>query len=246
MDQRHALVIGGSITGMTCAQVLSKYFDSVTIIEKDDTKSLDARNGTPQANHIHTLLVKGKQVLAEIFPELEKNMMESGALGLDYILNGQYFIDGYWTSRFASGLDSYFSSRILLETTIRKQVQKNSIPCMNFIIVTGLVSDNKKYLSVKIKSGKDFSSEQILHGDIIVDASGKNSKTPEWLQDIGYARPEETHVDSNIGYATRCYKIPKEYQDLKEFIIILNHPPFQRWVEFCPLKEKNGKLLCIA
>jgi flavin-dependent dehydrogenase len=243
MDRKHALVIGGSITGMTAAQVLSKYFDTVTIIEKDNIKSLDARNGTPQANHIHTLLVKGKQVFAEIFPELEEDMRESGALGLDYILNGQYFIDGYWTPRFASGLDSYFSSRTLLETTIRKQVQKNNKIKFMHGIVTELVSDNKKDISVKIKSGKEFSSEQILHGDIIVDASGRNSKTSEWLQDIGYARPEETHVDSNIGYATRCYKIPKEYQDLKEFIVILNHPPFQpKMGGILPIEGKKWKV----
>ncbi|SHO43705.1 2-polyprenyl-6-methoxyphenol hydroxylase-like oxidoreductase [Nitrosotalea sinensis] len=243
MERKHALVIGGSISGLVSAQILAKYFEIVTIIEKDDIKSSDVRNGTPQANHIHTLLVKGKQVLSEIFPELEKEMMESGALGLDYILNGQYFIDGYWTPRFSSGLDSYFSSRTLFEFTIRKQVEKNNkIQFMNGL-VTGLVTDNNKHVSVKIKSGKDFSSEQILHGDIVVDASGRNSKTSEWLQDIGYAKPEETHVDSNIGYATRCYKIPKEYQNLKEFIVILNHPPHQpKMGGILPIEGKRWKV----
>ncbi|MDE1842360.1 MAG: FAD-dependent monooxygenase [Thaumarchaeota archaeon] len=243
MDRKHALVIGGSIAGMVSAQILAKYFEVVTIIEKDDIKSSDVRNGTPQANHIHTLLVKGKQILSEIFPELEKDMMKSGALGLDYILNGQYFVDGYWTPRFASGLDSYFSSRTLLESTIRIQVEKNAkIQFMNGL-VTSLVTDNNKHVSVKIKSGKDFSSEQILHGNIIVDASGRNSKTPEWLQDIGYAKPEETHVDSNIGYATRCYKIPKEYQDVKEFIVILNHPPYQpKMGGILPIEGKRWKV----
>jgi flavin-dependent dehydrogenase len=244
MDNKHAIIIGGSIAGMISAQVLSKYFDTVTIIEKDRIESLETRNGTPQANHIHTLLVRGKKVFAEIFPEFEKDMMESGALNLDFIFDGQYFVDGYWTPRFTSGLDSYFSSRILLEFTIRKQIRKNNkIKFMQGMFVTGLVSENKRIMGVKTKTGTDFSSEEILHGDIIVDASGRNSNTPEWLQDIGYSKPEETHVESNIGYATRCYKIPKEFKDLRQFIVILNHPPVQpKMGGILPIEEGKWKV----
>ncbi|MBD2169198.1 NAD(P)-binding protein [Calothrix membranacea FACHB-236] len=34
-QESHALVIGGSIAGLLAAQVLSKYFHRVTIIERD-------------------------------------------------------------------------------------------------------------------------------------------------------------------------------------------------------------------
>lgn len=34
-EKRNALVIGGSIAGLLAAQVLTKYFNQVTIIERD-------------------------------------------------------------------------------------------------------------------------------------------------------------------------------------------------------------------
>jgi len=54
-----AIVIGGSIAGLLAARVLSDYFEEVILIEKDKyTDDGKVRNGTPQANHIHLLLVQ--------------------------------------------------------------------------------------------------------------------------------------------------------------------------------------------
>lgn len=58
---RKAVVIGGSVAGLLTAYVLSKHFQEVIIVEKDNFAGNDTvRSGTPQANHIHLLLGKGR------------------------------------------------------------------------------------------------------------------------------------------------------------------------------------------
>jgi 2-polyprenyl-6-methoxyphenol hydroxylase-like FAD-dependent oxidoreductase len=49
---------------------------------------------------------------------------------------------------------------------------------------------------------------ETLLADLVVDASGRESKAPEWLKALGYDAPEETVIDSHVGYATRYYRNP--------------------------------------
>jgi 2-polyprenyl-6-methoxyphenol hydroxylase-like FAD-dependent oxidoreductase len=42
-----------------------------------------------------------------------------------------------------------------------------------------------------------------------VDASGRNSNASKWLNALGYAPPEETHINSHLGYASRIYERPE-------------------------------------
>ena len=47
-----------------------------------------------------------------------------------------------------------------------------------------------------------------LSADLIVDASGRNSKTPQWFGHLGITPPEEWWIDSHTGYASRIYRKP--------------------------------------
>ena len=60
-------------------------------------------------------------------------------------------------------------------------------------------------------------------GDLVIDASGRNSKTPEWLDSLGFEVPEETNVNAHIGYATRIYEKPAGHFDWK--ILFINGNP---------------------
>ena len=57
---------------------------------------------------------------------------------------------------------------------------------------------------VRLRDGEE------LRAELVVDASGRRSKLPSWLEDAGYERPAETHVDSHIGYSMRLYEIPEK------------------------------------
>ena len=43
---------------------------------------------------------------------------------------------------------------------------------------------------------------------LVVDASGRTSQLPTWLQALGYEAPRETTINSFLGYASRWYEKP--------------------------------------
>src|SRR5262245_33136506 len=76
-----AIVIGGSLTGMCAARVLSDVVDRVTIIERDAYPSAhEFRAGVPQARHVHNLLARGLREFESLFPSFERRMRERGAV----------------------------------------------------------------------------------------------------------------------------------------------------------------------
>ncbi|WP_458319428.1 hypothetical protein [Mycolicibacterium brisbanense] len=56
----HALVLGGSISGLLAARVLSDFYDTVTVVERDELSETPTnRRGVPQGRHVHALLARG-------------------------------------------------------------------------------------------------------------------------------------------------------------------------------------------
>lgn len=70
MNRHHAVVIGGSVAGLMAAQVLSRHFGAVTVLDRDGlTDDLQPnhtlpRKSVPQGQHVHVLLNSGLQALA--------------------------------------------------------------------------------------------------------------------------------------------------------------------------------------
>jgi 2-polyprenyl-6-methoxyphenol hydroxylase-like FAD-dependent oxidoreductase len=50
--------------------------------------------------------------------------------------------------------------------------------------------------------------DAVLEADLVVDASGRTSRAPQWLVELGYPAPRETIINSFLGYASRIYEAP--------------------------------------
>jgi 2-polyprenyl-6-methoxyphenol hydroxylase-like FAD-dependent oxidoreductase len=79
--------------------------------------------------------------------------------------------------------------------------------------VTDLVTDADKRAVTGVRAqavgaGHDTSDPQTIAADLVVDATGRGSRAPEWLQALGYDAPESEVVNAFLGYATRWYKRP--------------------------------------
>lgn len=72
--------------------------------------------------------------------------------------------------------------------------------------VTGLIlNTNKTYITgVRLRS-IDGNTEDELSANLVVDASGRRSQAPQWLENIGFTPPPQTVVNPFLGYATRRY-----------------------------------------
>ena len=56
----------------------------------------------------------------------------------------------------------------------------------------------------------DHSDEELVNADLVVDASGRGSRAPVWLSQLGFPRPEEKQLRVDLGYTTRRYHLPAE------------------------------------
>ena len=59
--------------------------------------------------------------------------------------------------------------------------------------------------------------------DLVVDASGRNSRIPHWLADLDLSVPEAEQLDAHLGYATRVYRSPQPVP-LRTGIVIAGTP----------------------
>lgn len=227
----HALVIGAGITGLLAAQVLSKYFEGVTIVERDSLpEQPDQRKGVPQSNHGHLLLSRGQQILEQLFPGIVTELTAEGALLVDATADFLRFSAGAWSPRFASDIITVNCSRNLLEWAIRRRVVSNNrVIFMQGAQVRGLLFNNNQSKVTGVRVSFHNQGEVNLIADLVVDASGRNSHSPQWLKAMGYTPPQKTVFTSFVGYTSRWYQPPENFQaDYKNLVILGKSPEVTR------------------
>ena len=220
---QHAVVIGGSIAGLTAARVLTDHCESVTIIERDIAPTVsEFRKGVPQARHPHVLLKGGELVLEQLFPGLRQELIDSGALAVNMGFEMEWFMGGQWREKYVSPMVNIACSRPLLESTIHARLKAH--PKVTFVQeseAVGLLLDESKtrVAGIQTRSRRTHTISHI-EATIVVDASGRDSDTPRWLEELGFPAPTETSVTSKPGYATRIYAIPEGFNDTWKAIYI--------------------------
>lgn len=227
----HAVVIGASIGGLLAARVLSAHFRRVTIIERDLLPSGSTpRRGAPQARHAHVLLLRGQLILNQMFPDLLPALRERGAVPVTMGRDLRWYHFGCWKKRFASTLTGIAASRPCLEQEIRRRVQDlPNVTLIDDTVVTRYVADweGARLTGVCVKGAHSAGIEDEIQADLIVDASGRGSQTPQRLAELGYSRPDESLVRTNYAYATRVYEQPANGVDWKNMYVI-DRPPARR------------------
>jgi 2-polyprenyl-6-methoxyphenol hydroxylase-like FAD-dependent oxidoreductase len=78
--------------------------------------------------------------------------------------------------------------------------------------------DRKRVTGVLARS-HDGTTQQLLESDLVVDASGRGSRTPVFLEDLGYGRPVEDHIPVRLAYSSQLVRIPAGMLDETAVII---------------------------
>lgn len=219
-----AIVIGGSMAGMMAARVLSEHFDKVLIIERDNIPDeAVARGGVPQGRHLHALLARGQEIMEELFPGLSDDLSATGAPILQWGINSLFVSPGGHGQKFDSGIRSHLTSRVSLEHLVRQRLQKtDNIDYLMGTQVNRLLEDSGRITGIEVMNRRSKVSETLM-ADLIVDTSGRGSKSPEWLQELGYEAPDETQVNAFVGYATRWFEVPENFAAEYQSIAISPH-----------------------
>jgi 2-polyprenyl-6-methoxyphenol hydroxylase-like FAD-dependent oxidoreductase len=212
-----AVVLGASMAGLLAARVLADAYTQVTVIDRDELpETRTHRRGVPHGRHVHALMPGGQQALEDLFPGLTAELIAHGAPVGDLLANGRWYLNGHRLRQAHSGLVALSPSRPVLEGHVRTRVR--ALPNLTFLgscDIVGLATtpDGRRVSGVRVLRRADGAAEGVVDADLVVDATGRGSRSPVWLQALGYARPETEQVRIGLGYATRTYRLPPDALD---------------------------------
>jgi 2-polyprenyl-6-methoxyphenol hydroxylase-like FAD-dependent oxidoreductase len=225
-----AVVIGGSMAGLLAARVLADRFERVTILERDHYPAEPGpRKGVPQARHLHVLLARGQTVLERLFPGIRTDLISRGAALIDAARDLAWLTPAGWGPRVDCQLCYVACSRDLIDWAVHRHVSAlPNVVIREDVDVTRMLpsADGRAVAGVEIRHRETPAGgvEQVA-ADLIVDASGRSSRTPHWLGALGYPAPHETIVNAFLGYASRLYRPPEGHRRDWEGFYVQSAPP---------------------
>ncbi len=239
MNRDHAVVIGGSLTGLLAVRVLTDHFDRVTLVERDRFPAGAAfRPGIPQSRHLHVLWTRGLELMEDFFPGLEKTLLGAGAAEIGVPADVLWLTAAGWRTRFDVTRLLTFS-RPLLDWAVRSRLTADelSLDIMEGNEAVGLIARGHDVAGIELRSGEAIAT------DLVVDATGRGSRAPAWLATLGYPSPPETLVDPLLGYASRYYAVPDGFDPGWKALYLQADPPATRRTGGL-FPQEGGRWIC--
>jgi 2-polyprenyl-6-methoxyphenol hydroxylase-like FAD-dependent oxidoreductase len=210
-----AIVVGGGLAGLAAARLLERHYPLVVVIERDtrpETASPEdafdswQRPGVPQFRHSHAFLARLRVVLLAYLPDVLDRLRAAGVreFGLDEVTP-----PGIVLARRADDEDVVLLAcrRATFEWALRASVVgRPGIELREDATVAGLVGERRDGERPRV-AGVRLADGSILPAAIVVDASGRRSRAPEWLAAIGAAPVRERSAETGIFYYTRFYRL---------------------------------------
>ena len=245
-NRQKALVIGGGIAGLLAARVLSEAYDEVLVVERDARpEQAGTRSGAPQSFHLHQVLPRGEQILESFFPGFLADMQAGGAFPIQNTL--VQMTNSYGTIPFPGDGDGFTYSRGLLEWVLRERVRAlSNVRFLYHQEVTGLATtvDAAWVTGVHIRERGQLEGQTTLSGDLVIEASGRSSKLPQWLAALGYELAADERVIAHIGYSSCYYKIPSHKRNVA--LIVVDPDPARGYYTGGVLKAIEGDMWAVC
>lgn len=208
-QRKQAIILGGSFAGLITAKVLSRYYKHVLIIEKDSIHHYpESRKGQPHTKHLHGLLPRGLHILCDYFPGLFEEIVDHGGIVCDFGASMNWFSHGGFKKRVFLDINGVSLSRPLLEHLVRERVL--SLPNVSVMDNTSvkklLTSENQQIVTGVLVENKSEQKNETLTADLVIDCTGRGTRTPQWLKELGYDDVPTKEVKINVTYTTRLYK----------------------------------------
>ena len=222
MKGKHALVLGASMAGLLTARVLADYFERVTLVERDQLAAETGSHiGVPQGRHAHAVLARGLSSMEQLFPGLTAGLVAGGALPTDIARDVSWYQFGGYKVRADVGLPGIVLTRPFLEAHIRERLLgRPNIVLIQGADVQGLLTNAAHDRVLGVTLQRRGSEPEPCQADLTVDATGRAAQSPKWLEALGYARPAESTVKVNVGYASRFYRrLPGEPKDAVAYMV---------------------------
>ncbi|MBV8999195.1 MAG: FAD-dependent monooxygenase [Solirubrobacterales bacterium] len=206
--------MGAGVCGLAAGMLLRRDGHEVTVLERDPEPAPGSveeawerwsRDGVAQFRQPHILLSRGRIVLEQALPDVLGALAAAGAAPFDVL----DLMPPSVTDRTPSDGDERFRT-----ITARRPVLEQVLRCAaeaepGLEIRTG-VGVRELLLSVydgiPHVSGVRTESGEAVRADLVIDAMGRRSQLPRWLQAAGTEPVHEEAEDSGFIYYTRHFR----------------------------------------
>jgi len=199
------VVVGSGMAGLFAARVLSDHAEEVVLVDRDGIPdSPQVRDGVPQAHHFHGLLPGGLAIAGELFPGFVEDLEAGGAVactaGRDFVVWGpegkSYALGVFQPEPMPIGT-FYVMSRPLLEHCVRRRVEALANVTTRYgTLVRDPLAEGGRVTGVVLDGGGRLDAE------LVIDATGRNSRTVPWIAAMGSSTPQQSVVNCDFAYAS--------------------------------------------
>jgi 2-polyprenyl-6-methoxyphenol hydroxylase-like FAD-dependent oxidoreductase len=228
----HAVVIGAGLGGLLAARVLADRFEQVTVVERDALPAADEpRRAIPQGRHCHTLLPSGQLCLERLLPGILAELVADGAPSYRALGELRCVTGGHQLARGDTGRQAVLASRPFLEGHVRRRLAElPNVALEERCDAVGLLGDERRdrIAGVRLLRRAAGSAAEELPADFVVAATGRGARLPAWLEELGYSRPAEQHLDIDIVYATRPLRLRAGALGPDKLVLVFARPELPR------------------
>ncbi|WP_299234764.1 FAD-dependent oxidoreductase [Natronomonas sp.] len=237
-----AVVLGGSMAGLCAARVLDDAFGEVVVLERDEIPTEPTvRDGAPQTSQPHTMLEAGRAVLGDLFPGFDEDVAAAGGLELDMTDSFEWYDQGGTVAGTDASLPALYASRPLFEHVVRERIRGRETVrlrgrCRFYEYRYDAAEDRVTGVRFRDEDG----AETGLDAALVVDATGRTSRTPRWLESKGYPSPETSRVEVDVTYSTVRIERPER---ARGGVLIAAEPERPRGAAMMPVEDGRWEVV---
>ncbi|HET7543648.1 MAG TPA: tryptophan 7-halogenase, partial [Polyangiaceae bacterium] len=226
--RRRAIVLGAGIAGLLAARALSSHFEEILLVERGELPSEPVHRSTvPQGRHTHGLLAGGLEAIERLLPGLVPELLSKGCPSGDNLHDLSWIFGGARLAVGDSGVRGLTLARPVLEHAIRARVL--ALPRVRLCTstrITGLVVSDGRVAGARTTA--PGTGEETLNADVIVDATGRGSKLPDFLRAAGYDPPRLEEVALETNYVSRTYARTQAHAPYGVGVLVVSSPEVPR------------------
>jgi 2-polyprenyl-6-methoxyphenol hydroxylase-like FAD-dependent oxidoreductase len=208
------VVLGGGVCGLATGVMLARDGHEVTLLERDPSPVPDSpedaweswdRSGVTQFHQPHYLQPRAREVLDDCLPDVTLALMGAGAVAVNPLKWMPPTISEQATRPGDERLTTVTGRRSTVEFVFATAA--GSEPGLNIrrgVSVAGLSTRNVE--GTPHVTGVLNGTGEELSADLVVDAMGRRSSLPAWLDAAGCGTPAEEAEDSGFIYYTRYFR----------------------------------------